>query len=189
MCANVCGKAHLCLQRYVCIKRCAFTQIASLCDMWLSEPFPASRPQICFCPTAARLPHFLSRKRWGGVGGRMCLFIKTGVAWIFQTGNLSPQCLSTLKNLRVNWSTSSGTLTFFASPDQCDRKRFWILDYSLGSFLTDPVCSSGARPVAENEPHCGKPLVQAQTCAVIVDCVWMERLGAPVDIPGILVWQ
>lgn len=108
----------MCVHGHVCILRYAFTQIPSLWDIW--HTFPASTGWICFCPSAGPFPHFLSRK--GGGVRRMCLFIKTGAAWIFQTGNMIPQCHPTQR--RGLWA-SRGEISdwdFQTPPAHSDRQ-------------------------------------------------------------------
>lgn len=100
-CICVCVCAWACMY----LKVCTHSNSLSLGYLTLRSwhTFPASTGWICFCPLAGPLPHFLSRKG-GSYSRRMCLFIKTGAVWIFQTGNMIPQCHPTQR--RGLWVSS-----------------------------------------------------------------------------------
>lgn len=136
------------------------------------QTFPASTAWMCSCPTAGPIPHFLSfKKRWEW--RRMRLFIKTGAAWIFQTGNMIPQCHSTQR--RGLWMKSQ--IGIWPQGITCShwkarktRPLRWCRDRGLAKlYLTTSACIS-ARPAIGSDSALKKQSEQAQACAHIVDC-------------------
>ena len=116
----------------------------------------------------------------------MRLFIKTGAAWIFQTGNMIPQChptqrkrsLGELELEQAEVKSQIGTqlpgTTCSKWKDTEMRPRGWGCDRgSVKPYLTTSACT-GARSATENSLCCGKPLGQAQACACIVYCVCVD---------------
>jgi len=101
---NMCAHCtHMC----VCMDMYASQSMHSLKfslfrDIWLPDPDTLSQRPQAGSVSAPRRLHFHTSSAEKKVGARrMCLFIKAGAAWIFQTGNMIPRCHPTQR--RVLW--------------------------------------------------------------------------------------
>lgn len=124
------SKAWICVLMCKKKKKVFCTPFLSLWDTWFSDPDTHSQHPptgSVSAPLAGQLPHFLSRKG-GSYSRRMYLFIKTGTAWIFQTGNVTPQCHPTRRrglwaSLWVKWAEVKSQIGTWLPGTTCSQWR------------------------------------------------------------------
>lgn len=193
----MCAKIHVfcvcvCVQASVCMHLLSLGYL--ILRSW--HTFPASTDWICFCPSASRLPRFLSKK-----GGRFieeCVFssrltlheyFKQATWFLSATRPRGETCGWAGGKSEQRWNVRL-ELGFQTPPAHGDGESRQSLGEGGGwvkPYLTMSACIVPGLPVEFTSllKTISTGPGMCLHCWLSVVCVWMERMGESVDIPGI----